>query len=209
MSWFRDFFKPRQDNFMRYLIDQAALDVRGMEALVNYMTHPTPDNAEGVNSAEKQADEVRRMLVDELNRTFVTPLDREDIYTLSRTVDDLLDYAHSTVEEMQILKITPCDNLKQMAEVLLEAARELHLALMRLEDHPSVANDHSRKAKAAENRMEKVYRQAIAELFNGTAEPENIVCMLKRREVYRHLSNAADRADQAANIISDIVVKMS
>ncbi len=209
MSWFRDFFRPRRDNFMRYLIEQTALDVRGMEALVAYMSQPSETHAEGVNAAEKEADEVRRMLVDELNRTFVTPLDREDIYTLSRTVDDLLDYAHSTVEEMQILKITPCDNLKQMAEVLLEAAKELHLALMRLEEHPSVANDHSRKAKAAENRMEKVYRRAIADLFNGPADPPNIVSMLKRREVYRHLSNAADRADQAANIISDIVVKMS
>jgi hypothetical protein len=57
--------------------------------------------------------------------------------------------------------------------------------------------------------MEKVYRRAIAELFNGPAEPQNIVAMLKRREIYRHLSNAADRADQAANIISDIVVKMT
>jgi uncharacterized protein Yka (UPF0111/DUF47 family) len=57
--------------------------------------------------------------------------------------------------------------------------------------------------------VESVYREAIAALFQGTAEPERIVEMLKLREIYRHLSNAADRGDEAANIISDIVVKMT
>jgi uncharacterized protein Yka (UPF0111/DUF47 family) len=72
-----------------------------------------------------------------------------------------------------------------------------------------VATDHAQRAKALENRVESVYREAIAALFQGPAEPEHIVEMLKLREIYRHLSNAADRGDEAANIISDIVVKMT
>jgi len=209
MSFIANFFKPKQDNFMRYLKQQAALGVEGLEGLLAYMSDPRKEHAERVNKAEKEADEVRRMLVDDLNRTFVTPLDREDIYTLSRAVDDLLDYAHTTVDEMMLLGVEPNEHLLRMTEVLLDAAREISQALERLEDHPGVANEHARRAKRAENEMEKAYRKAIAELFSGPAEPASIICMLKRREIYRHLSNAADRADDAANVISNVVVKMT
>ena len=207
MSWFSDFFKPRQDNFMAYLIQQAELGVEGLEGLYDYMKTPTPENEMRVNRAEKQADEVRRMLIDDLNRTFVTPIDREDLFALSRAVDDLLDYAHSTVDEMTILRLQPNEHLVTMAQLLLEASRELYLSLQRLETHPNVANEHARQAKRFENQIEKAYRKAVAELFSGPADPNSIVNMLKMREVYRHLSNAADRADEAANVIADIVVK--
>lgn len=203
------FFKPKQDDFIRYMTRQAELDVEGLEGLVAYMRAPSSEAAETVNRAEKEADEIRRMLVDELNRTFVTPFDREDIYTLSRAVDDLLDYAHSTVDEMILLEVEPNDHLQRMTQHLLDAAREVLLAMQRLEEHPGVADEHARRAKRFENDMEKTYRRAIAELFSGPAEPENIVRMLKMREVYRHLSNAADRADEAANVISNIVVKLT
>jgi uncharacterized protein Yka (UPF0111/DUF47 family) len=96
-----------------------------------------------------------------------------------------------------------------MASLLRDAADEVRLAMLRLKDHPGVATDHAQRAKALENRVESVYREAISALFGGPAEPEHIVQMLKLREIYRHLSNAADRGDEAANIINDIVVKMT
>ncbi|HCM40104.1 MAG: hypothetical protein A2070_09540 [Bdellovibrionales bacterium GWC1_52_8] len=207
MSWFNDLFKPKQDNFMRYLTRQAEIGVVGLQGLAAYMKDPSEENEQRVNRAEKEADEVRRMLIDELNRTFVTPIDREDINSLSRAVDDLLDYAHSTVDEMTILKLAPNEHLSLMAQLLLDASKELHLALQRLEAHPTVASEHARQAKRFENEMEKAYRRAIAELFAGPTDPASIVKMLKLREVYRHLSNAADRADEAGNLINDIVVK--
>ena len=70
-----------------------------------------------------------------------------------------------------------------------------------------MANDHAVRAKALENRVESVYREAIAALFAGPRDVDHVVEMLKLREIYRHLSNAADRGDEAANIIGDIVVK--
>lgn len=207
MSWLSSFFKPKQQHFMAHMIRQAEIDVVGLQALSEYMKHHSPEYAELVNKAEKEADEVRRLLVDDLNRTFVTPMDREDIYTLSRAIDDLIDYAHTTVEEMEVLGVIPDEHLCRMTGYLLEAAQELLLSLRRLEDHPNVAYDHARKAKRVENEMEKAYRKAVADLFAGPAEPANIVAMLKKREFYRHLSNAGDRADEAANVISNIIVK--
>jgi predicted phosphate transport protein (TIGR00153 family) len=209
VSWIKNFFKPKQDNFMRYLLQQAELDVQGLGALVAYMRAPSTELAAAVNTAEKQADEVRRLLIDDLNRTFVTPFDREDIDLLSRAIDDLIDYAHTTVDEMVVLQVEPDPHLQRMSQILLDAANELLLALRTLEDHPNVANEHVRRAKSAENKTEKAYHQAIAELFSGPTDGEHIIRMLKKREIYRHMSNAADRADEAANAISSIIVKMT
>ena len=163
--------------------------------------------AEQLSLRESEADEVRRILIDELNRTFVTPFDREDIFALSRSIDDVLDYAYTTVNEMVVLQVVPTPFMQRIASLLKDAAYEIYLAVQRLPKHPSVAIDHAQRAKALENRVEAVYREAIADLFNSADDVEHVVAMLKKREVYRHLSNAADRGDEAANVISDIVVK--
>ncbi|RLC98642.1 MAG: DUF47 domain-containing protein [Chloroflexi bacterium] len=205
----RNLFKPRQDKFLRLIIEQAAKTLEGMEALTEFMKAPSEETARQVRKAEKEADELRRILIDELNRTFVTPIDREDIFALSRAVDDVIDYAYTTVEEMTILNVQPTPYLRRMVSLLEDAATELHMAMLRLQGHPGVASEHAMRAKALENRVETVYREALADLFNGPEDVHHIVQMLKLREIYRHLSNCADRGDEAANIISDIVVKMT
>ena len=150
---------------------------------------------------------MRRILIDELNRTFVTPFDREDIFSLSRSIDDMIDYADTTVSEMVILNVSPTPYMIRMATLLKDAGWEIHQAVMRLQKNPRVAIEHAQRAKALENRVEAVYREAIANLFSGPEDVHHVVEMLKMREVYRHLSNAADRGDEAANVIADIVVK--
>lgn len=284
MSWLTGLFKPRQDNFIRLLIEQAAWVVKGLDALNAYVStcNAKADEAKGADSksggakaaegkagtvkaadsktgeakgadpksggvaavdgkagspkaadpligavkpvdfttgcasaadlvrqCEQEADEVRRILISELNRTFVTPFDREDISALSRAIDDIMDYAWTTVKEMEMLHVTPTPYLQRMVSLLQEAAREVHLAMLRIKDHPAVASEHAQRAKALENRVETVYVEALADLFNGPAGPKRVIVILKMREIYRHLSNAADRGDAAANIISDIVVKMT
>ena len=91
----RSFFKPRQNNFVRMIIEQAELTLKGLNLLKAYMKSHDPEIAREITRTEKEADEVRRILIDELNRTFVTPFDREDIFSLSRAIDDVLDYAYS------------------------------------------------------------------------------------------------------------------
>ena len=162
-----------------------------------------------VTRAEKDEDELRRILIDELNPTFVTPIDREDIFAVSRSVGEILDYAYSAVDEMVILAVEPNPCLQRMVSLLRDAATEIYMAMQRLKDHPAVANEHAVRAKALESRVETVYREAIADLSKGPADPERIMQTLKLREIYRHLSNCADRGDEAANTIADIVVKMT
>lgn len=209
MEWLKRFLKPRPDRFIQLLLQQADYTVQGADALMEYLSKPSEKRAQAVKNLEKEADEIRRILIDELNRTFVTPIDREDIHALSRAIDDVLDYTYTTVDEMVILEVEPNEFLQRMASLLRDAAHEIHLGVQRLSDHPGVAEDHAVRAKALENRVEHVYREAVADLFHRPQDVGHIVEMLKLREIYRHLSNAADREDEAANVLSDIVVKMT
>jgi uncharacterized protein len=201
------FFKRREEKFNKLIEDQAARTLEGLNLLVKYLETQDSELAEQLSLKEKEADEVRRILIDELNQSFVTPFDREDIFALSRSIDDVIDYADSTVSEMVTLRVQPTQYMLRMATLLKDAAYELYHAVLRLQKHPNVAIDHAQRAKALENRVEAVYREALADLFSGPEDLHHVVEMLKLREVYRHLSNAADRGDEAANIIADVVVK--
>lgn len=205
---FLDRLRRRDDKFHELLVGQARITLEALDSLVEFMGTEEEAAGERVQRAEKEADELRRILIDELNNSFVTPFDREDIFALSRAIDDVLDYSDTTVDEMRLLEIEPTSYLRRMTSLLRDAANEIHLAMLRIKDHPNVALDHATRAKALENRVEGVYREAIADLFSGPEDIHHVMHMLKLRETYRHLSNAADRGDEAANIIGDIVVKM-
>jgi len=203
----KDLFRKKPDRFRQLLAEQAAKTLEGVQFLEQYVRAPNPDTVAGLRQAEKDADELRRILIDELNRTFATPLDREDIFSLSRAIDDIIDYAHTSVDEMALFKVEPNADVVNIVRVLADAASEIHLAVLRLADHPGVAIEHAKRAKSLENRVEDLYRQALAHLFENVATIEDVTRVLKMREILRHLSNCADRGDEAANLISDIVVK--
>jgi len=196
------FFKKKPD-FFNFLLEQAQKAQEGLEALKEFAEHPCEGCADRVRQLEKEGDEIRRILIEELNHTFATPIDREDIFQLSRALDDVLDYANSTVIELDIYHVQADDHVKRMISIMIKAAEELVRSIKHLENYPKIANDHAVKAKKNENYMEKAYRQALSDLFKG----EDPVYMLKMREIFRHLSNCADRGDEAANIILSIVMK--
>jgi predicted phosphate transport protein (TIGR00153 family) len=196
-------FSGSENRFFELLARQSSKSLEGLEALWSFAENGTKENANHVRDIEREADELRRILIEELDRTFITPLDREDIYALSRAIDDVVDYANTTVDEMEIYGVRGDQHITDMVNILRKAARELNDAVKILKDYPRIALEHAVKAKSYENEMEKAYHLALADLFKGT----DTVYMLKMREIYRHLSNAADRGDEAANIISSIVMK--
>lgn len=200
-------FQRKPNAFIKRVGEQSAIVTQGTEALIDYMAKPNKKNAARVRNLERDADEVRRILIDELNRTFVTPIDREDLFALSRAVDDVLDYAYSTTNEMDILNVSPNDHLRAMAALLHNSAEEIQLAIERLEHHPNVAGDHAVRVKAIENRMETLYAEALAHLFDEPKDLKDVIMMFKLREIYRHMFHAVGSAEQAANIIGDIVIK--
>ena len=203
----RNLFKRKPDRFRQLLVQQASKTLEGVQHLEQYVQKPNAETLESMRHAEKDADEIRRILIEELNRTFVTPFDREDIFGLSRAIDDIIDYAHTSVDELALFNVAPNEDIISIVGLLADAAREIHLAVLRLGDYPAVAVEHAKRAKALENRVENLYREALAHLFEDVTSIEDVARVLKLREVLRHLSNCADRGDEAANLISDIVVK--
>lgn len=203
----RGYFQPRTDRFIERLNKQSSLGIEATEALQDYMSKPNKKNAQRVRQIEEEADEVRRILIDELNRTFVTPIDREDISALSRALDDILDDTWFTINEMDILEVDPNAHLQEMAAELCEGAKEIKLAIDRLEQHPAVASTHAIRARGVRNDLETLYAQALADLFRKPKDLDTVIMMLKLREIYRHLFHAGGRIGDAADIIDDIVVK--
>jgi hypothetical protein len=200
-------FRKRRNVFLKLIHEQASLTLEGMDILKKYLSKPDEILADQLTFKEKEADESRRILIDELNRTFITPFDREDIFALSRAIDDVLDYAYSTMTEIVIFKIEPTDFMVRICSLLRDGSFEILKAVECIQDHPGVASEHAQRAKALENRVETVYREALADMFQETEDVKTLVKMMKYREVYRHLSNAADRGDEAANVLADIIVK--
>jgi len=199
----------RENIFIRLLREQAEVLQRAAQALVRFVNDLNEQDADIIELSEKEGDEIRRVLIDELHKTFVTPFDREDIFELSLFLDDVLDYCYTTVLEMRLLDVRSDDYLQEMVARVNEAADELLLAMQRLEKNPLIALEHSRRAKHRENQVEKLYRNALADLFAGPEDIHHVMMMLRTREVYRHISNAADQADQAANVIGKVVMKMT
>jgi uncharacterized protein len=197
--WFHKRF-----DFYEMLLNQARKSEEGLELLCRFVLSPNEELGKKIETAEKQADELRRKLIEALNRTFVTPFDREDIFSLSRAIDDVIDYANTTVDEMMLFQVESNEHLKKMAEALYQASKHVTLAVEGLRRmRPREIQEHIIRAKKSENLMEHLYREALVELFKNP----DVVKLLKFREIYRHLNNAADRGDEAADIISDILVK--
>ncbi len=206
-EWFRQRMRPKPERFITHIQHMCGLAMEATEALQAYMDRPNKRNAQRVQQLEKDADEVLRIMVNELNQTFVTPFDREDIQALSRSIDDILDDTWFTINEMDILSVEPNNFLREMTHQLCLGAEEIKLAMDRLQQHHGVASQHAIQAKAVRNAMETLYARALADLFRKPKDLDNVIMMLKLREIYRHLFHAGGRIADAANTIDDIIVK--
>ena len=200
--------RSRPNQFIQRLEEQARLLVASAEALDAYMGKPGKKKAQEVTRLEKEADEVRRMLIDELNRSFVTPIDREDLFSLSHMIDDVLDAIDMITGDMDALKVKPNENLQKMASLLRQAAQEILLAIQRLENHPNVATTHVVRLKRIEHEMEALYSEALASLYEQDVKDiHQMMNVLKLRDVYRSVKQAGNVAGETGYLISHVVVK--
>ncbi len=206
MRW-RDLLTGTNESFPLLLSQQLEETLSIIESVLEYISPASPETltriAHEAGEKEHRADALRKELMDRLAQTFVTPFDREDINELSRAIDDIADYAENTIKEIRLYQVEPDEAIREMVTTLHEAVSALADAVANLNHDGQVANNHALTAKSLENKIEGLYRKAIANF-----SPETPVhYLIKMREVYRHLSNAADRVDLAANVINSIVVK--
>lgn len=195
---------PKTPDFFRLLTEQCEQVSHSVSDLIEFLK--TGDLALGkkIKQDEHQADLIKIRNLHALNEAFSTPIDREDIYRAIADLDRIVTYCKTTVSEMDVLGVTPDTFILEKAKLLQEGVDALMAGFGKLATAPLSAADDADKARKAQRQVERLYRIALAELFKG----DDYLNMFKRREIYRHLSNAAHNMAHCANILHDIVVKM-
>lgn len=195
---------PKMPDFFTLLTEQCQHVGVTAGRLVEFMETGDQNVGQLIRQDEHEADRVKIRNLHTLNEAFSTPIDREDLYRAIIDLDEIVNYCKTTVSEMEVLGLAPDKHCLEMAMHIKLGCDALAQGYARLAKEPAAAAADADAARKAERRVEKNYRRAIAELFVG----DDYIHMFKRREIYRHLSNAADRMANCANTLHDIVVKM-
>ena len=206
MSWLSDMFTGRkQERFCTLLERHSQLLQRAAQALQQYAERGDPALADQVDAIEHEGDDVLDHTISALNDTFITPFDRQDIYNLACAIDDMIDYLNNAAREMKLFNVSTTLAIMDMVKILVQATDEIGAAVLAIERDPAGASLHAVNASKAENRVEDLYRRTVAALFDES----DVHAIFKLREIYRHLSNSADRADAVGKLIGKIVVKIA
>jgi len=213
---------PPMTDFHALLGEQAENLEAASKALQEYLEENDPALAAPVKEHVRAGHQLRQRNLALLHKNFITPIDREDIYTLAMNIDHILDYLKNTVREVEVLQVEPDHWMQKMAEQLSIGAGVLRQGLKLLQDGMADQVPSSMTTHHQERHIEALYRDALAAMFGGeeyrllsesSSDPSGRECLqfvisrIKRREVYRHLSNAADRLDHAGEALRDISVK--
>lgn len=201
--------RKESNKFFAILVDNARKALEALAYLEGELEHPGQQAIEHLRALSQASLEGRRVLIDELHETFITPLDREDIYNLSESFEKMVTYALTTIEEMHLLGVAVDEPIRRMVVLVREQAEHLEAAMQRLPKNPRVAGDHANRVHDKEREVERVYRDAIHELFARANDLAALPGLFYRRELYRHISNMADRAVSAADVLGMIVMKIA
>jgi uncharacterized protein Yka (UPF0111/DUF47 family) len=196
---------PKVPDFYQMLTEQNIKVAHTINLLVDYMENGDPLIAQALKEDVHEADLIKVRNLHELNDAFSTPIDREDIYRAIMALDDIVMYCKTTVHEMDVLGVKPDSFMRDISHNIKEGVDALANGFAKLGSTPATAAMDADAARKAERHAEKQYRMALSTLFEGT----DYINMFKRREIYRHLTNAAEHMAQCANTLHDIVVKIS
>lgn len=197
---------PKERQFFVLFREDAANLMEALEVL-NVLLNSEGDfslQAKRLRDLEHQGDEITHRIIRELNATFVTPFDREDIFALASTVDDVLDLleeAADTIVIDRIERINP--EAQEMGRILLDIGKELIAAFDNLDSRKNL-QQHWVKVHDLENQGDTVIRRAIGALFENSADP---IYVIKWKDVYALLEKTIDRTEDVANILENVTIK--
>lgn len=206
LSWIRSNDKEIID----VLEEQAANLVKATSYLVEFMSSYKMDGEsryEIIKDLEHKGDQITHRLFTILDKTFVTPLDPEDISKLTSAIDEVLDATEGVANRFVLFSIeAPTPYMIELSKILLSASQEVKLLITRIRSLKSASNliDHSKNIVNYEHKADTIYRTAIAELFKTNNNPIEII---KLKEVYETLEGALDRCADVADVVEDIALK--
>ena len=202
-------FLPREEKFFELLEESARNMVKASQALkemVNTWELVSGRVAE-ITELEHVGDTITHQIMAQLNRTFVTPFDREDIALLAHTLDDVTDFIHAAADAMVIYKIdNPTRRARELADIIVQAATEIDRAMPKLRHRAGLKQilGYCVEINRLENMADRVFRSAMAELFDDAAD---IAQVIKWREIYEHMESATDRCEDVANVLEGVALK--
>src|SRR5215213_9557371 len=198
---------PREDEYFT-LFSKVTEKIQEASTHLVEMLHDNSTSFEAhakrIKDAEHACDEITHTITTKLNKSFITPFDREDIFTLIVALDDVCDYVDAGARAIIMYDIKEVsDHAKQLAKVIQSQAMEIHSAISML-SKPDGMNQHIVEIHRLENEADDVYFRAMGELFNKTTDPLTVI---KWKELYEILENATDRCESVANIIESVILK--
>jgi predicted phosphate transport protein (TIGR00153 family) len=199
---------PREIDFFE-IFDRDALNItKASVMLVALMENfdRLDDRAKEIYEVEQEGDVLTHEIMKKLNKTFITPIDREDLHALAASLDDILDLIWGAVDRMVVFKITKAtDEAIEMAKELQTTTEVIHKAIHKLKEKQyGHVQDYCIEINRLENKIDRTFRDALGKLFEEVKDP---ILIIKWKEIYEHLEDASDKCEDVANVLEAIVLK--
>jgi predicted phosphate transport protein (TIGR00153 family) len=203
---FSQLFAPSGREYFA-LFEEAGSNVLRAAELLDELLAAYPDRKElagEILEAEHDGDRITHDLIQHLNQTFVTPIDREDIYLLASALDDIVDYTEEVADYLGLYQVeAPMVQAQQMAHVLVRACSQIAQALPLLKGFRDISQ-HTIEINRLENEGDRLIRGALGALFNNGIDP---MIVIRWKDLFERLESAIDATEQVANIMENIVIK--
>lgn len=201
---------PKEEKFFHMLKEQSSNALNGAEELkkfvdkYNLLNDPEKkDFIKILKGIETKGDELTHNITGILDKTFITPIDKEDIHKLAMLLDDIIDIIHGTAERLVIYKISKVDDyIKELANVVLSIVKKIDYGIMEIEKLKNMKQFYV-DVHTLENRGDDIYRDALVKLF----DKDDAIEIIKYKEIYELLEKTIDGCESIANVIESIVVK--
>jgi predicted phosphate transport protein (TIGR00153 family) len=197
---------PKEERFYDDFTAMAEQIRHGARLLDSMLApeQPTWDRADEIREVEHKCDFIAHEIIQRLNRTFVTPLDREDIHELARSLDDVMDAIDASATILKLYHIESVrPGARELARLVLDSTEQLVSAVKALEKRTGVAQ-HAVEINRLENEADRAHQAAVQALF---ADERDAIVIIKWKEILDFLEQATDRCEDVANVLEGVVVK--
>jgi predicted phosphate transport protein (TIGR00153 family) len=198
---------PKDEKFFVMFKEMTTTIIEGAQLLKDLMDHfEDPQLSQKlIKDVEHKADHLTHDIIKKLNKSFITPLDREDIYALSGALDDILDLIDASAQRIVMYNVDkPTPAAKELAFLILKSCQAIDKAVALLGGKLEPIAEYCMEVNSLENEADRVCREAVSQLFDEEKDP---IQLIKWKEIYETLERATDKCEDAANILESVVVK--
>jgi len=202
---------PKEEKFFDMLAEQAENALEGAKELKIFVANydkfersERKSKVQAIKSIEHKGDEITHKIIDNLNKTFITPIDKEDIHQMAVLLDDVIDLINAVAFRFVLLGVERIDkHIIKLVDIILDAATELNKSIIDLRKLKDM-REHYIKVHSLENEADEVYHEALSELFHFY---KNSIDIIKYKEIYELLEEVTDKCEEVTHVIENIVVK--